>query len=790
MTPEIILTLVILLTAVILFVTERIRVDLVALLVLVSLVITSLVTPAEALSGFSNAAVVTVWAVFILSAGLSATGVANVIGRQVMRIAGQGESRLVVLIMLTAAVLSAFMNNVGVAALMLAVVLTIARSTNLAPSRLLLPLAIGCLLGGLTTLIGTPPNILASDALHEFGLEPFQLFDFAPVGVILTVAGISYMVVFGRYLLPTRHPIQALSGTNHEQVDTREFYGLEERLTLVSIPPDSPLSGKSLVESRIGRTLGLTILGLQRQGRKQMTVRPDTILQGGDQLLALGRLDRLEQLSHRPFFIQEDDAGTVRDLFTKDTGLAELEIAENSPFLGRSIADINMRRQYGLNVLAIRRGQRAFRTNLQFMTLQVGDMLLLQATNEAFTAARQNPDFEADFIVLTADPESTDTYQLQERLLLIRLPEGSSLAGQSLAESDVADLFGLVALGIARNGERLLAPAPDTILNEGDVLLMIGKPEEMAIVRGLTELVIKRHLQMAQVELETEMVGLVEAVLSPHSTFVNKTLREIHFREKYGLSVLAIWRQGRAFRTDLAEIPLQFGDAFLLYGPRNKISLLVDEPEFLVLGEELEEAPRREKAPLAVVIMSAVVFSVLVGWLPISIAAVAGAATMVLTGCLQMEEAYRQIDWRAVFLIAGMLPLGIAMEQSGAAQFLAEGMVSVVGGMGTTALLAGLFILTSVASQFMPNPVVTVLMAPIAINTAVDLNLSPYALMMVVAIAASASFMSPVGHPANVLVMGPGGYRFSDYIKVGIPLTIVVLIVTLLVLPIFWPLTG
>jgi di/tricarboxylate transporter len=295
---------------------------------------------------------------------------------------------------------------------------------------------------------------------------------------------------------------------------------------------------------------------------------------------------------------------------------------------------------------------------------------------------------------------------------------------------------------------------------------------------------------MAQVELETEMVGLVEAVLSPHSTLVNKTLREIHFREKYGLSVLAIWRQGRAFRTDLAEIPLQFGDAFLLYGPRNKISLLVDEPDFLVLGEELEEAPRREKAPLAVIIMSAVVISVLVGWLPISIAAVAGAAIMVLTGCLQMEEAYRQIDWRAVFLIAGMLPLGIAMEQSGAAQFLAEGMVSVVGGMGTTALMAGLFILTSVASQFMPNPVVTVLMAPIAINTAVDLSLSPYALMMVVAIAASASFMSPVGHPANVLVMGPGGYRFSDYIKVGIPLTIVVLIVTLLVLPVFWPLSG
>jgi di/tricarboxylate transporter len=187
-------------------------------------------------------------------------------------------------------------------------------------------------------------------------------------------------------------------------------------------------------------------------------------------------------------------------------------------------------------------------------------------------------------------------------------------------------------------------------------------------------------------------------------------------------------------------------------------------------------------------IMAGVIITVLIGWIPIAIAAIAGSALMIVTGCLRIEDAYRQIDWRAVFLIAGMLPLGIAMEQSGAAEFLANGMIALVGDLGATALMAGLFLLTNVASQFMPNAVVTVLMAPIALSTAADQNISPYALMMIIAIAASAAFMSPVGHPANVLVMGPGGYRFSDYMKVGIPLTIVVLIITLLVLPIFWPL--
>ena len=786
MTPEIALTLAILVVAVILFVTERIRVDLVALLVLVALTVTGLVTPTEALSGFSNPAVITVWAVFILSAGLYATGVANIIGRQILRLSGQGEVRLLVVIMLSAAVLSAFMNNVGVAALLLPVVLAIAKKTNLPASKLLLPLAIGCLLGGMMTLIGTPPNILASDALWEAGLEPFSFFDFAPVGIIMVLAGTTFMVLVGRHLLPKAKHVQALPDQNGE---ISELYDIEERLALVELPMDSPLAGRTLNESRIGRALGLTILGLQRDGTKQRRLNSDTILQGGDQLLALGRLDRLRELRQKPYLIVDNDGNSqARQLFSEDIGLAELEIDADSTYIGRTVSEIDMRQKHGFNLLAISRGGQTYHTNLQEIPLVLDDMLLLQGSRTDLDKAREDPLLGPGLVVLETGFDAADRYKLHESLMLVRIPPESPLVGQSLAESDLDDLYGLLAVSIVKGDQVILAPTPDTEMGAGDLLLVEGKVDDLAILRGLQGLIIRRRLKEGKVELESEMVGLVEAVLSPHTTLSGKTLREIQFREKFDLSVLAILRDGRAYRSDLGNMPLQFGDAFLIYGARTKFKMLSGETDFLVLTEEIEEAPLRKKAPLAILIMAVVILVVLIGWLPMAIAAIAGSALMILTGCLRIEDAYRQIDWRAVFLIAGMLPLGIAMAQSGAAQYLAEGMVSLVGGYGPAALMTGLFVLTSVASQFMPNAVVTVLMAPIALSTAGDLNLSPQSLMMIVAIAASAAFMSPVGHPANVLVMGPGGYRFSDYLKVGIPLTILVLIVTLLVLPIFWPL--
>ncbi|MBW6475435.1 MAG: anion permease, partial [Anaerolineaceae bacterium] len=256
---------------------------------------------------------------------------------------------------------------------------------------------------------------------------------------------------------------------------------------------------------------------------------------------------------------------------------------------------------------------------------------------------------------------------------------------------------------------------------------------------------------------------------------------------KYVLSVLAIWRGDRAYGTALANIPLNFGDALLCFGPVERFQMIASDQDFVVLKSEFQVQPKTKKAPLASLIMLAVIASVIVLGLPISIAAITGCVLMVVTRCLSMEEAYQGIDWRSVFLIASMLPLGIAMDQTGAAAFLATLVIDSVGAYGPSAILAGLMVLSMISTQFMPSPVVAVLMSPIALTTAVNLGLSPYPFMMGIAYSLAAAFLSPVAHPANVLVMSPGGYRFVDYFKQGLPLSIIVLAVSIPLLPVLFP---
>jgi di/tricarboxylate transporter len=783
MTPDIALVLGTILLAVVLFVTERLPMEVVALLVLVGLALSGLITPAEALSGFSNPAVVTVWAMFILSGGLARTGVASLLGRHVLRLAGQGEVRLVVVIMLTAGVMSAFMNNVGVAALLLPVTMDIAQRTGSPPSRLLMPLAFGSLLGGLNTLIGTPSNILVSDAARDYGLQPFQLFDFAPVGLPITVVGIAFMVLVGRRLLPQRDPArEELPNSNDRNL--REFYGLQERLFLLRLPADSPLAGKTLAQSRLGAVLGLNVVAILRDRRTQLAPNPDTLLHIGDQLLVQGRSDRLAELG-RNHLLLEGDALEVDRLVSSEMGIAELRLSPGSSLVGQTLWQSGFRRRFGVNVLALRRGDALRRADLRDLRLQAGDILLVQGPHTALEALHGPPDFE--FVRPASGADVADIYHLHERLVALYVPADSTLVGRTLADGRLGEAFGLTVLGIQRGETTHLMPAPEEQVQAHDTLLVEGRTEDLATLRGLEALQVEHQAPADLGALESAEAGLAEVVLSPHTTLAGKTLRELHFREKYGLSVLAIWREGRAYRSNLGDMALRLGDALLLYGPHEKLKVLGSEPDFLVLTEEVQAAPRLKRAPWAVGIMAAVLLPVIVGWVPISIAAVAGAVLMVLTGCLTMEEAYRHIEWRAVFLIAGMLPLGLAMEQTGTAQFLAEGLVATLGGLGPLAVVAGLFLLGAAATQVMPSAAVAVLLAPMAFNAAVSLGISPYALLMAVAMAASASFLSPVAHPANLLIMGPGGYRFVDYIRVGLPLTLVVLVVLLLVLPVFWP---
>ncbi|MCJ7823593.1 MAG: SLC13 family permease [Anaerolineales bacterium] len=784
MTPEIAQVLIIVGGALILLISERIRVDVIALMVLGTLALIGLVTPAEALSGFSSPAVITVWAVFIMSGALARSGIANRIGRQVLRVAGNGEARLIAAIMFSAGLMSTFLNNVGVAALMLPVVMDIARRTGRSPSRLLIPLAYGTLLGGLTTLIGTPANILVNEVLSDAGLQTFNLFDFSPIGFILLIAGVLFMSLVGRHLLPDRNIHKALAQTPQELLE--DVYDVEQRLFFLGVPQGSPLSGKSLAESRVGAALGFNVIAILREAESVLSPMAGTVVQDGDRLLVEGRIETIQDFQRQNFLDVSYNTLDVGQLISADTSLGEVTLASDSRLIGQMLFESGFREHFGVNVLAIKHDGFAQRTNLQGKILFAGDTLLLLGSNKQLGKIRNSPEWSS-FQTIDID-EVNERYELFERIRIMRVPEGSSLSGKTLAESRLADAFGICVLGIRHEDRTDLTLDVDHIIQDGDQLLVEVRPEDVKALQGLQGLDVMRGELPDLKTLQSDQVGLLEVILSPHTTLDGKTLRELHFREKYGLSVLGIWRGGRAYRSWLRDMQLRFGDALLLHGPRDSFKVLGAEPDFLVLTEEAQEAPRIEKAPLALLILFAFVASVVLGMLPIELAAVIGATAMVFTGVISMEEAYRYIDWKSVFLIAGLLPLGIALQQTGAAELVAQGLLDGVGELGPFAIMGGLFFLTALTSQIMPNAAVTVLLAPIAISASMEMGSSPLPFAMIVAIAASSSFLTPVAHPTNSLVMGPGGYRVTDFVKVGLPLTIFIFLLTLLILPFFWPL--
>ncbi len=598
MTADNLMVLGILAVAVVLFVSEKLRVDVVAMIVLVALVVTGLVTVEEAFSGFASPAVITVWAVFIVSGGLTRSGVADLIARQVVRLAGRNQLRLTVLVMVTVGIMSAFMNNIGAVAILLPAVMSVARETDIPPSKLLIPLAWASLLGGNMTMIGTPPNILASSILETYGnIEPFGFFDFTPMGVLVLAAGVLYMVLAGSRLLPSR-----TAGGN-----LTDSYPVQEYLTEARVTDDSPLLGMTIWEADLEKRHGLNVIHIH------------LCCQEGETVSAL--------TEHR---------------------------------------------------------------------LQPGDELHLEAPADAILAAAQT-------------------------------------------------------LG--------LEPVPD------------------------------RTIQPWEPEPGRPAFELAEVVLAPSSTFQGQTLRQIDFRSRFGLAVLAIRHEGRTLFARLGDVALDFGDSLLLQGSVDKINLLRRERDFLLLDMPPLQTRRTHKAPVSVAILLGVLVIVAAGWLHVSAAMFIGALLMVLSGTLTMDEAYQSIEWKSIFLIAGMLPLGLAMENTGTAQLLADQIVALVGDWGPLAVMMGIYLMTGLLTEVMSNAAATVLAVPIAIDAARSLGADPHAFVMAIVIAASTSFLMPIGHQVNVLIFGPGDYRFGDFAKVGVWLNLILFILTALVLPLIWPLT-
>ncbi len=587
MTPAGMVLLGLLALAVLFFITEWLRADLVALLLLTALGITGILTPQETLSGFSRSAVITIIAIYILTAGLAKTGATRVLGAHLIRLAGRGETSLIVVLMTTGAALSLFMNNIAAAAVLLPVAIGISRERRISPSKLLMPLAFGTLLGGMATLL-TTSNILVSSALRDANYPAFGLFDFAPIGLPVVVIGIVYMAVIGRRLLPRRAPDDWTRLMSISRVQLSDVYGLHERWMQARVPAKSSLAERTLTEAGLGYKLGVNIVAIAHNGKTRLSPPPSECLHVGDTLYLQAREDQIGDLCSRG-----------------------LEVQPEPP---------------GLNQLA----------------------------------------------------------------------------------SDTISLF--------------------------------------------------------------------EVVLAPRSRAAGQTLRTIHFREKFDLNVVAIWREGRPRRVGLADIPLQLGDALLVLGRRDRARVLQSEGDFIVLIDAVDEGLRTKKMPYAIAIMAVTIAIAALGWLAIAEAMLAGALAMVLIGALTIDEAYQSIEWRSVFLIAAMLPVGLAMTKTGVADAIGQMLVHLVDGVGPVAIVAGLLVMTMLLTQVMSGQAAVVILAPIAIHAAQALQLDPRMFALAVAYGGSLAFMTPLGHPVNILVMGPGGYKFSDFLRVGVWLTLLLIL--------------
>lgn len=780
MTLEIAFLLVVLAAMVVLFLTEKLPIDLTAFLGLTLLIFTGYVAVDQAFTGFASSAVITMLSIFIVSAGLMQTGVADLVGGAIHRFVGSRETPLMVAVMLVAGVLSMFMNNIAATAVLMPAVASLGRRAHLPPSRLFLPLAFGAILGGTATMVGTPPNILAAAMLRDRGLEPFGLFDFTPFGVVLLLGGVVFMLTLGRRLLPGRRAGAAGAGDS----ELADLYGLHEGLFSIRIPAGSRLDGAILRDTRLGTTLGVQLLGIAREEEWELAPRDDMRLLAGDELVVEGDAEEVRQTLR----LQGIDlvAGTTLGTATTgeighpDSGVTALRarVPAASPLVGSTLAATRFRERWGVFAIAVEHDGRLHADRLGEMPLEEGDRLYGLFGGDA-------PEIASDVLEMEETGPAALERLDDQPMLVIRVPENSPLLAGGAGVEWMGRLMALTVVAVERGDEVLWAPGPQVRFEAGDQLFVKGKERRLrALLRmGGVELT----SGVAPRAFESEEVGMAEATLAPRSVLVGRSLEEIAFRDRYGVQVLAIWREGRAIRSGLAQLALRVGDALLLQGRRGRLGLLSRERDLVVLSDVAEEPRRLKKAPYAVGCLALMIGLVVTGVAPIQVAAFASASLIVLCGALTMEEAYRAVEWRAIFLVAAILPVGSAMESSGTAALLASSVMDLAGPIGPYAVLASLVLLSSLLSQCLDGAPAVVLLTPVVLEAASGLDLSPYPLMMGVALAASAAFMTPFSHKANLLVMGAGGYRSMDYLRVGTPLTVVLLAVIVWMVPLIFP---
>ena len=615
-------TLIILLVSAILFVSGKVRSDIVALCALLALLLCQILTPAEGLAGFSNTTVIMMVGLFIVGGGIFQTGLAKMIGSKVMTLAGNSELRLFLLVMIVTSAIGMFVSNTGTVALMLPIVVSMAAAAGSSPRRLLMPLAFASSMGGMMTLIGTPPNLIVSDTLQNAGFEPLGFFSFLPVGLVTLVVGILYLLPATRMLTP-----------KEKQKDKKK-------------------SGKSLKE----------LVG------------------------EYGITDNLFRVH-----IKSDKSQTI----------------------GKTVADLNIYREYGINVLELRRS--------------TGQNRFVRTVN------------------------------------------------QQLA-------------------------SPDLILKQNDVLYLSGEPEQIErFAADYTLRLLDRHTDeidgsSSNASLDFFDIGVAEILIMPTSSMINRTIIEAGFRSKFAVNVLGIRRKKEYILHDLGGVKMHDGDVLLVQGAWKDIARMKNEStNWVVLGEPLEAASKVTldyKAPVAAAIMIAMIVMMVVDSIPVApvTSVLLAAVLMVITGCVRsVEAAYKTINWQTIVLFAAMLPMSTALEKTGVSEMISDAIVTGLGGSGPLLLLGGIYAATSLMTIFISNTVTAVLMAPIALQCAMQIGVSPVPFMFAVTVAASMCFASPFSTPPNALVMSAGQYTFMDYVKVGLPLQILMGVVMVLVLPLLFP---
>ncbi|MDH4869555.1 SLC13 family permease [Pseudomonas sp. BN515] len=609
MNHELLLVLALLFAAITLFVINKPRMDVVALLVIVALPLTGILDISHTLAGFSDPSVVLIAALFVIGDGLVRTGIAYRLGDWLVARAGSSETRLLVLLMLAAAGLGSVMSSTGVVAIFIPVALGVAARLKIAPARLMMPLAFAGLISGMLTLVATAPNLVVHSELRRAGLDGFGFFSLTPVGLAVLALGVFYMLLTRHWLTP-RGSDQADAVPRLTLTDLATAYSLNERERRLKVRADSPLARQALNE-------------------------------------------------------------------------------------------LELRKQYGINVIAVER-QRRFRT------------LLLMATG-------------------------------------------------------------------------------DTLLEPGDVLLVDLASPTIGLLGAYQELGLEPlPLPSSYYSLHAHSLGLAEVALPPESKLPGKTIQELGFRSRHKLNVVGLRRHGEALDGVLVDEKLKASDMLLVAGEWKAIHQLQGQSrDFLVLSlpaEVDEVAPTARKAPYALLSLAVMIFLMVSGLVPNVMAALIGCLLMGAFRCIDLDSAYRAIHWPTLILIVGMLPFAQALQQTGGIDLAVKGLVALLGNAGPYAMLACLFIVTALIGLFISNTATAVLMAPVAIATAQQLGMSPYPFAMIVALAASAAFMTPISSPVNTLVLGPGQYRFGDFVKVGVPFTILVMIVSVFLVPLVFPL--